>query len=97
MTFSPITYITYASFGVRVDLVQAQIRIAEGYTLPELGVTQEQIHVHGSALQCRVTTEDPSQDFRPDTGRIEVLVKSLTHLAYAIFPCFKREYMSIEY
>nr|CAB3264684.1 pyruvate carboxylase, mitochondrial [Phallusia mammillata] len=55
-----------------VDLVQSQIRLAEGYLLPELGLTQERIQVNGCAIQCRVTTEDPAHDFRPDTGRIEV-------------------------
>ncbi|XP_078484659.1 pyruvate carboxylase, mitochondrial isoform X1 [Ciona intestinalis] len=55
-----------------VDLVQSQIRLAEGYTLPDLGLTQEKIQVNGCAIQCRVTTEDPAHDFRPDTGRIEV-------------------------
>jgi len=55
-----------------VDLVQSQIRLAEGYLLPDLGLTQERIQVNGCAIQCRVTTEDPAHDFRPDTGRIEV-------------------------
>lgn len=55
-----------------VDLVQAQIRIAEGITLPELGLTQDKIHTNGFAIQCRVTTEDPAKNFQPDTGRIEV-------------------------
>lgn len=53
-----------------VDLVQAQIRIAAGESLAELGLTQDQIQLHGAALQCRITTEDPSQNFRPDTGKI---------------------------
>ncbi|MHC2997944.1 pyruvate carboxylase [Microbacterium sp. HJ5] len=53
-----------------VDLVQSQMRIASGQTLAELGLRQEQIHLRGAALQCRITTEDPSQGFRPDTGRI---------------------------
>ncbi|AKS30521.1 pyruvate carboxylase [Mycolicibacterium goodii] len=53
-----------------VDLVQAQIRIAAGATLPELGLTQDAISLRGAALQCRITTEDPTNDFRPDTGRI---------------------------
>ncbi|WP_166986114.1 pyruvate carboxylase [Canibacter zhoujuaniae] len=53
-----------------VDLVQAQIRIAAGATLVELGLTQENIKLHGAALQCRITTEDPANDFRPDLGRI---------------------------
>jgi pyruvate carboxylase len=53
-----------------VDLVQAQMRIAAGLTLAELGLKQEQIHLRGAALQCRITTEDPANDFRPDTGKI---------------------------
>ncbi|XP_025832607.1 pyruvate carboxylase, mitochondrial isoform X2 [Agrilus planipennis] len=55
-----------------VDLVQSQIRIAEGLTLPELGLTQDKIKPDGFAIQCRVTTEDPAKNFQPDTGRIEV-------------------------
>src|SRR5690606_38886560 len=53
-----------------VDLVQAQLLIASGSTLKELGLEQESIRIHGAALQCRITTEDPTQDFRPDTGTI---------------------------
>ncbi len=53
-----------------VDLVQSQIRIAAGQTLAELGLTQDRIHLRGTALQCRITTEDPAAGFRPDTGKI---------------------------
>jgi pyruvate carboxylase len=53
-----------------VDLVQAQLRIAAGETLADLGLSQDTIAVRGAALQCRITTEDPANDFRPDTGRI---------------------------
>jgi pyruvate carboxylase len=53
-----------------VDLVQAQLRIAAGATLEELGLRQEEIRPHGFAMQCRITTEDPVQGFRPDTGKI---------------------------
>ncbi len=53
-----------------VDLVQAQIRIAAGETLAEIGLTQDSIRLRGAALQCRITTEDPTQGFRPDTGKI---------------------------
>ncbi|GAA5057141.1 pyruvate carboxylase [Nocardia callitridis] len=53
-----------------VDLVQAQMRIAAGESLRELGLSQESITVRGAALQCRITTEDPANGFRPDTGRI---------------------------
>ncbi|QRY44515.1 pyruvate carboxylase [Mycolicibacterium boenickei] len=53
-----------------VDLVQAQLRTAAGESLKDLGLRQDSIRVHGAALQCRITTEDPGNDFRPDTGRI---------------------------
>jgi len=55
-----------------VDLVQTQIRVAEGASLAELGLEQSKIAAHGCSLQCRVTTEDPARGFAPDTGRIEV-------------------------
>ncbi|XP_034425342.1 pyruvate carboxylase, mitochondrial isoform X1 [Hippoglossus hippoglossus] len=55
-----------------VDLVHAQLRVCEGRSLPELGLKQDKIRVNGCAIQCRVTTEDPSRGFQPDTGRIEV-------------------------
>jgi len=53
-----------------IDLVSSQIRIAAGETLADLGLVQEDIHIRGAALQCRITTEDPTNGFRPDTGRI---------------------------
>jgi pyruvate carboxylase len=55
-----------------IDIVQAQIRIAEGKTLAEAtGIArQEDIRLSGHALQCRVTTEDPQNNFIPDYGRI---------------------------
>lgn len=53
-----------------VDLVQSQMRIAAGETLDQLGLSQDRIQLRGAALQCRITTEDPSQGFRPDTGKI---------------------------
>ncbi|MDF2746002.1 MAG: pyc, partial [Propionibacteriaceae bacterium] len=53
-----------------VDLVQAQMRIASGETLDDLGLSQEVIRINGAALQCRITTEDPANGFRPDTGTI---------------------------
>ncbi|AEA26916.1 pyruvate carboxylase [Pseudonocardia dioxanivorans] len=52
------------------DLVIAQLRIAAGATLPSLRLTQDQVTLSGAALQCRVTTEDPANGFRPDTGTI---------------------------
>ena len=53
-----------------VDLVQAQMRVAFGETLVELGLTQDEIVMHGAAMQTRITTEDPASGFRPDTGKI---------------------------
>ncbi|MCT8976340.1 pyruvate carboxylase [Clostridium sp. CX1] len=58
-----------------IDIVQSQILIAEGYSLgsEELGIgSQEDIKPRGFAIQCRVTTEDPSNNFAPDTGKIDV-------------------------
>jgi len=55
-----------------VDLVQSQLRIAAGENLDDLGIHQEMIRLRGAALQCRITTEDPSNEFRPDTGEITV-------------------------
>ncbi len=56
-----------------IDIVKAQIRIAQGARIGEAnsGVpTQENIRLDGNALQCRVTTEDPENNFIPDYGRI---------------------------
>ncbi len=56
-----------------IDIVQAQIHIADGFRIGtrESGVpAQADIHLHGHALQCRITTEDPEQNFIPDYGRI---------------------------
>ena len=55
-----------------VDLVVAQMRIAAGETFEDLGLQQEDIVLRGAALQCRITTEDPSNGFRPDAGQITV-------------------------
>src|SRR6188472_743213 len=53
-----------------VDLVQSQLRIAAGETLADLGLSQDTVRLRGAALQCRITTEDPANGFRPDTGVI---------------------------
>jgi pyruvate carboxylase len=55
-----------------VDLVGSQLRIAAGATLADLGLRQADIRLRGAALQCRITTEDPANGFRPDTGTISV-------------------------
>jgi pyruvate carboxylase len=53
-----------------IDLVASQLRIAAGETLADLGLSQDAIVPHGAALQCRITTEDPANDFRPDIGTV---------------------------
>nr|WP_285614385.1 pyruvate carboxylase [Bacillus badius] len=56
-----------------IDIVQSQILIAEGHSLhsEKVGIPQQEgITVHGYAIQSRVTTEDPLNDFMPDTGKI---------------------------
>ncbi|KPN13602.1 pyruvate carboxylase [Bacillus australimaris] len=56
-----------------VDIVQTQILVAKGHNLhsKEVGIPkQEDIFTHGFAIQSRVTTEDPLNDFMPDTGKI---------------------------
>ncbi|KRE81453.1 pyruvate carboxylase [Arthrobacter sp. Soil764] len=53
-----------------IDIVQAQLRLAGGESLPDLGLTQDAVRIRGAAIQCRITTEDPANGFRPDSGRI---------------------------
>ena len=56
-----------------IDIVHTQIRVAEGYSLhdKEVGVPeQKDIRCDGQAIQCRITTEDPSNNFMPDTGKL---------------------------
>jgi pyruvate carboxylase len=56
-----------------IDLIKAQIRVAEGRHIGEAGCgmpLQHDIRLHGHAIQCRITTEDPEQNFTPDYGRI---------------------------
>ena len=55
-----------------IDIVAAQIQIAAGASLTQLGLLQDQITTRGFAIQCRITTEDPSKNFQPDTGKLEV-------------------------
>ena len=66
---------TITEMTTGIDIVQSQILIAEGYKLDsdEIGIhSQEDIKPRGFAIQCRVTTEDPSNNFSPDTGKIDV-------------------------
>jgi len=58
-----------------IDIVQSQILIAQGYRLDSEEVaipSQESVQPRGYAIQCRVTTEDPANNFAPDTGKITV-------------------------
>ncbi len=58
-----------------IDIVQSQILIAEGYALnsERIGIRkQSDISIRGHAIQCRITTEDPGNNFAPDTGRLDV-------------------------
>ena len=58
-----------------IDLVQSQILVAEGYPLDsdEINIkSQDDVHCDGYSIQTRVTTEDPANNFMPDTGEITV-------------------------
>lgn len=65
---------TISEIVTDIDIVRAQILIAEGYPLSsnEIGIkSQEDVYFHGNAIQCRITTEDPQNNFAPDTGIID--------------------------
>ena len=58
-----------------IDIVQTQIKVAEGYALDsdEIGIkSQDDIECRGKVIQCRITTEDPTNNFMPDSGKIIV-------------------------
>src|ERR1017187_1390774 len=62
-----------------IDIVQSQIQIAQGFQLhgAEMNLPrQDEITLHGYALQCRVTTEDPANGFVPDYGKIQTRSES---------------------
>ena len=64
---------TVTECATGIDLVKAQIRIAEGARIgaPDSGVpAQQDIRIQAHALQCRVTSEDPENNFIPDYGKI---------------------------
>jgi pyruvate carboxylase len=66
---------TITEMATGIDIVQSQILIAEGHRLDSEEVnikSQESIEHRGFAIQCRVTTEDPANNFAPDTGKIDV-------------------------
>ncbi len=53
-----------------VDIVRTQILMAQGHRLTEYINAQSEVICNGVAIQCRITTEDPANDFQPDYGRI---------------------------
>src|SRR6478735_9400681 len=55
-----------------IDLVVMQMQIASGDTFASMGLVQDDIRTKGFAMQCRITTEDPANGFRPDAGTITV-------------------------
>ncbi|MCI6560652.1 MAG: acetyl-CoA carboxylase biotin carboxylase subunit [Ruminococcus sp.] len=76
------------------DLVKAQIRVAAG---EELGVAQEDIHLNGHAIECRINAENPELDFRPSPGTIKSLyvpggpgirIDSAVYQGYTITPFY---------
>jgi acetyl-CoA carboxylase biotin carboxylase subunit len=76
------------------DLVKAQIRIAAG---EKLSVTQDDIHLNGHAIECRINAENPELDFRPSPGTIESLyvpggpgirIDSAVYQGYTITPYY---------
>lgn len=65
---------TITEMTTGIDLVQTQILVAEGWSLDSEVINipnQESIQSKGYAIQCRVTTEDPTNNFAPDTGKID--------------------------
>ncbi len=66
---------TVTEMTTGIDIVQSQLLVAMGYPLscPEIGISsQADVQPRGFAIQCRITTEDPANNFAPDTGKIDV-------------------------
>lgn len=66
---------TVTEMTTGIDIVQSQLLVAMGYPLSchEIGISsQEDVKPRGYAIQCRITTEDPGNNFAPDTGKIDV-------------------------
>ena len=53
-----------------IDIVQSQLLVASGKKLEDLGLTQDSLSCRGAAIQCRITTENPFNDFTPDYGKL---------------------------
>jgi len=66
---------TITEMATGIDIVQSQILVAQGYGLDsdEINIkSQDSVEHRGFSIQCRVTTEDPANNFAPDTGKIDV-------------------------
>ena len=66
---------TITEMATGIDIVQSQILVAQGYRLDseEINIkSQNSVEHRGFSIQCRVTTEDPANNFAPDTGKIDV-------------------------
>ena len=73
---------TITEMITNVDIVQSQILIAEGHNLagPMINIpSQDSVQINGVSIQCRVTTEDPLNNFSPDIGKITVYRSSGGH------------------
>jgi acetyl-CoA carboxylase biotin carboxylase subunit len=77
-----------------IDIVTEQIRIANGW---DLGYAQEDVHWNGAAIECRINTEDPYNNFLPSTGRITltqlptgpgVRVDTGVHIGFEVSPYY---------
>ena len=77
-----------------IDLVKSQIKIASG---EKLEYTQDDIHIQGHAIECRINAENPNLNFRPSPGKIEALhipggfgirVDSAVYQGYTIPPYY---------
>jgi acetyl-CoA carboxylase, biotin carboxylase subunit len=77
-----------------IDLIKEQIKIAAG---EKLKISQEDIKIHGHAIECRINAENPDKDFRPCPGKIEQLIvpggpgvrlDSAVYQGYRIPPCY---------
>lgn len=66
---------TVSEMVTGIDIVQSQILVAQGYELSsdEISISgQDDIKMNGYSIQCRITTEDPQNNFMPDTGKIDL-------------------------
>ncbi|WP_367342641.1 acetyl-CoA carboxylase biotin carboxylase subunit [Limosilactobacillus sp.] len=64
-----------------IDLVKAQLKVAAGEPLP---FGQEDVQLHGVAIECRINAEDPARNFMPSTGKIDYLYLPVGNLGMRI-------------